>query len=341
MKGWALTDNKTLTEQEIAENVLTDSAIDYSKVKIIKSLITASDVLRYSGELSSQNVILGSYGIGIVTESGSNLFGLEKGKHVYIEPYKACGECYNCKNGEENKCSNLMIAGEDYSGFLADFAEVESGKLFLLPDSVTDQEALFVGHISLAISIIDKLGIQKGDYVAVIGANNLGNILSQLLIYYQAVPILISNNPDNIEIAKSSGIYYTLGENDNWQKEVSALTGGRMAKHVVYFSESNIHANKAFSVASFNADVAFTGDSYKNNLISFSQAIKKQLDIHCINASSGNTAASINLIANKAIDLTHLKLDSAKYDEVPQTFKYMAEKLETEGFVNETIVDLI
>ncbi|MBQ9103498.1 MAG: alcohol dehydrogenase catalytic domain-containing protein [Clostridia bacterium] len=342
MKGWKLKEEKSLALEELAETTSVDSTVDFSKVKITKALITTADVLRYIGDLDThEDVVLGSYGIGIISESGSNLFGLEKGKHVYVEPYKPCNECYNCKNGEEKKCSNLMIAGEDYDGFLADFAQVESSKLFLLPDSVSDYEALFIGHISLALSIIDKLGIQKGDYVAVIGANNLGIILSQLLIYYQAVPILISNYQDNIEIAKASGIYYTLGEGDNWQKEVSSLTGGRMAKHVVYFSESNIHANKAFSVASFNADVAFTGDSYKNNPISFSQAIKKQLDIHCINASSGNTAASINLIANKAIDLSHLKLDNAKYDAVPETLENMANKLAEDGLVVETIVDLI
>ena len=77
------------------------------------------------------------------------------------------------------------------------------------------------------------------------------------------------------------------------------------------------------------------------DLYPFSQAIKKQLDIHCINASSGNTAASINLIANKAIDLSHLKLDNAKYDAVPETLENMANKLAEDGLVVETIVDLI
>lgn len=341
MKGWKLKSEENLILEELTEVSPTETGADICKVKITKALITTSDVLRYMGELPCENVVLGSYGLGIVSDPGSNLFGLEKGKHVYVENYKPCTQCYNCKNGEENKCSNLQIAGEDYNGFLSDFVQIDSSKLFLLPESVSDYEALFIGHISLALSIIDKMGIQKGDYVAVIGASNLGIILSQLLIYYQAVPILISNYQENIDIAKNSGIYYTLGENDNWAKEVAALTGGRMAKHVVYFSESNIHANKAFAVASFNADLAFTGESYKNTPISFTQAIKKQLDIHCINASSGNTAASINLIANKAIDLSHLKLDTTTYDAVPETFEKMKQTLEEKEIVSETIIDLM
>ncbi len=354
MKGLKLIEPNKFIEEDVADVIDDDSnetvdnaeqdltfESDLSKVKITKAMITTSDVLRYNGEIDVKNVILGSYGVGVVLETGANMFGLEKGKHVYVEPYKSCNECYNCKNGEEQKCSNLLIAGEDYDGFLSDFVSVETSKLYLLPESVSDYEGLFIGHLSLALSIIDKLGIQKGDYVAVIGANNVGIILSELLIYYQAVPILISQYEENIEIAKKSGIYYTLNENDNWQKEVSSLTGGRMAKHVVYIAESNIPANKAFSLASFNADVAFTGEGYKTSSITFTQAIKKQLNIHCINASYGNTSASINLLVNKAIDLSHLKLDACNYSEAVSVFEQKNLEIQEKGHVSETVVDLI
>lgn len=338
MKGWKLKKPLKLEECELSEPADTGNL---SKVKITKALITLSDVLRFSGDIDTNDVVLGSYGIGIVSETNANLFGLEKGKHVYLESTNPCNECHNCKNGEHSKCSNLLTAGEDFNGFLCDFASVESDKLFVLPESVSDFEALFIGHISLAIAIVDKLSIQKGDYVAIIGANNFGNILAQLLIYYQAVPIVMSTQDEDVQIAKDSGIYYVLGQEDNWQREVASITGGRMTKSVVYISDCNIPANKAFALASFNADVAFTGVSSKNNTISFAQAIKKQLKINCINSGFGNTAASINLIANKALDLSHLKLDTSTYDAVPQTFSKMTEKLANDGKIYETVIDLI
>ncbi len=341
MKKLKLLEPNNFVFEDANDSSLEEISSENSKVKITKALITTPDVLRYAGELNANAVALGSYGIGVVMQSNANMFGIEQGKHVYVEPYKPCGECYSCKNGEEKKCSELLIAGEDYDGFLCDFVSTDNSKLYPLPESVSDYEGLFIGHISLALSIIDKLEIQKGDYVAVIGASNLGIILSELLIYYQAVPILISQYEKNIEIAKKSGIYYTLGADDNWQKEVSSLTGGRMAKHVVYFAESNIPANKAFSLASFNADVAFTGESFRTSSISFTQAIKKQLNIHCINASSGNTSASINILVNKAIDLSHLKLDSCSFNEVPEAFVAKKLEVEQEGIISETVVDLI
>ena len=338
MKGWKIINPFQLEESEIIEQ---ESSTSLSKVKITKALLTLSDVLRYKGEVDSEDRVLGSTGIGVVSETETNLFGLEKGKHVYIEPTRECGECVNCKAGEIEKCSNMQIAGENLDGFLSDFVSVDSGKLFILPESVRDLEALFINHISLALSVVDKLGIQKGDYVAIVGANNFGNILAQLLIYYQAVPIVVTYDEEDYNIAKDSGIYYVLGSEDNWQKEVSQITGGRMTNSVVYIADCNIPVAKAFSLASFNACIAYTGVSYKNASVSFAQAVKKQLQILCINNGFGNTAASINLIANKAINLSHLKLDSATYDSVPETLKNMSDTLDKEEKIYETVVDLV
>ena len=183
MKGWKIVKPFTIEEKELSEKAQQGSL---SKVKITKALIGLSDVLRFNGELDANNVVLGSSGIGIISETDTNLFGLEKGKHVYIAPAHECNECYNCKSGNNSKCSNIQIAGEDFDGFLCDFTEADVNKLYVLPESVPDLEALFIEHISLALSVVDKLGIEKGDYVSVVGANNFGNILAQLLIYYQA-----------------------------------------------------------------------------------------------------------------------------------------------------------
>ena len=337
MKGWKLIKPKTLKEEEFIDLNETQSL---SKVKITKSLINRADVLRYNGELETKQVFLGGSGIGIVVETDANLFGLEKGKRVYIEPTRECAECYNCKNGQYTDCSNIQIAGEDFNGFLSDFATAPADKLFLLPDSVSDIDALFLGHISTSLKIVDMLKIQKGDYVAIIGSDSFGIILSQLLIYYQAVPIVMTLDDYNYKLAKDSGIYYVLGKDDNWQKEVSTITGGRMAENVVYISDCNIPSSKAFSLAAHGASVVFTGTTY-NNTVAFMQAIKKQLNILCINNGFGNTASSINLLANKAIDLSNLNINKIRYEQVPQTFKSLNDTFENNDKTSEVIVEMI
>ena len=168
MKGWKISKPLSINEEELNEVIPSSSC---AKVKITKALVTLADVLRYKDELEGNNVVLGSAGVGVISETEANLFGLEKGKHVYIEPTRECKECFNCKDGSPSKCSNMQIAGIDFDGFLSDFVNVDTEKLFVLPDNIADMEALFIKHISLAISVVDKLNVQKGDYVAIIGAN--------------------------------------------------------------------------------------------------------------------------------------------------------------------------
>ena len=337
MKGWKLVKPFSLKEEEISEN----SESFKSKVKITKALISLSDILRFTGDIPAKEVILGSYGVGVISETETNFFGLEKGNRVYIEAYNPCNNCFNCISGETDKCSDLLIAGEDYDGFLSDFVKVNHEKIYLLPESVSDFDALFIGHISLAVSIVDKLGIDKGEYVSIIGTNNCSLILAQLLMYYQAVPIVMGVDESEIAAAKAAGIYYVFGPDDNWNKEVFSITGGRMTKSVVYFSDENTPVIKAFSVASYGASLVFTGVSYKNNPIAFSQAIKKQLNIYCINESAGNTETSINLLANKAVNLSYLKINTAKYDKTPEVFKELAESLEKDDDITETVIESV
>ena len=155
------------------------------------------------------------------------------------------------------------------------------------------------------------------------------------------MPIVCTIDKENYDIARKSGIYYLLGPEDNWQKEVAYITGGRMSKSVVYVSDCNIPPSKAFSLASYGADVAITGFHTKSASISFGSAVKKQLDIHCINSGYGNTSTSINLIANKAINLTHLPVNTAKYADVPDVFASLEKELESKEKITETVIDLM
>lgn len=333
MQGWHITAPERIEDRNIEESF---DVTTETKVMVTKALVTLNDALHFAkGE--PQNVP-GSYGIGLVSEPGQNLFDLKQGTRVYISPMVACGKCFNCNNNEPGKCSDLRIAGENFNGFLRNFVTTESSNLYYLPESVSDNDALFIEHISLSLSVIDKLDIQKGDHIVVIGANNFGNIFCQLLIYYQAVPILIDTDEENLQCAKNCGVYYTLGKDDNWVKEVSSITGGRMAKSVVYISDGDISPKNAFQLAGYNAHVAFTGLSGKNNSFSYTTAARKQLILHFVNTGYGYISSSINLIANRACNLKKLQIEECSYADVPEMFGKMAEKLSRGEKIYDTIV---
>lgn len=333
MKGYKLTAPFTLSEQELSENA---NGLAVSKVRLTKSLVTLADVLRFRGDIECKNIVLGSSGIGVISDAEANLFDLEKGTRVYIQSERPLSTVK--KNGA---LPQVAVAGENFDGFLCDFVSVDADNLFELPKSVSDHDALYIDHIARAITVIDSLDIQKGEYVAILGANNFGIILAELLIYYQAVPVLITDDKECEQIARNSGIYYVLSDEDSWQKDLITLTSGRLAEKVVYLSDSNITVSKAFTLSAFNASVAFTGTNNKTNPVSFNQAIKKQLTITCVNNGYGNTTTAINLLANKAINLSFLKTQPSTYLTVETSLKELSDQFEETGFITETIVDLV
>ena len=71
------------------------------------------------------------------------------------------------------------------------------------------------------------------------------------------------------------------------------------------------------------------------------QAVKKQLDIKFINSGYGYTASSINILANKAINISNLKLNKTTYENVPQTFTSLNDDLLNERKIYETVIEML
>lgn len=338
MKGWQINEAYDLVQVKRNETASLDKEV---KVKITKAMISPDDITMYNGDNKiSEPIIPCRSAIGIVVEAGENIYGVEAKTRVYLDPISSCGNCYSCTIGQPKDCFKFNIAGKNVDGFLKDFAVVPAEKVYQLPKSVSDTEALFIGYLSLAISVIDKLQIQKGEHVAVIGGNIIGNIIAQLLIYYQGVPMLIDDNESNLEIAKRSGIYYTLKADGRLEREVSELTGGRMTPKVVYVTSCGINTEMALKIARPNATVAFVGFNYFNTRINFSQAMNKQLRFYCITNGYGNAEASINLIANNAVNLSTFNLMKATSAEIPNVFKICDERMKSAQEVYNYVIDM-
>ncbi len=324
MLGLQFTKQGKITEvnkMEICESV------ESSKIKITKVLLTPEDFATLKGDEDvTYPIIPGRIAIGQISDA-SDFAYLKKGERVYVNSVTNCGECVNCLSGNEENCSNFKRSGKEISGFLRDFAVLDNSRLYALPTTVKDSEAVFIDYIAIAIATIDKLNISKGEHVAVIGGGFLGLLLSMLIIYYQGVPILIDGDHANLEKARSSGIYYNLFSDNKLEKEVAELTGGHMAQKVVYITDSNINTDVALKLASYNAKVGFVGFSSPNLKVNFNTAMKKQLKFYCVTHGYGYTEQAINLIANKVIDLAPFKLNPVKYEDCIDAIKDVSKSL--------------
>lgn len=315
MNGWQINTNGKI--EKISRTEMLNS-VDSLKVKITRALITEEDIALISGEGKAATfpLIPGRMAIGQITDLASPSEYLAKGAKVCISAARSCGNCYHCLDGKDKQCFDFKIAGVNADGFLKDFAVLTTEDVFPLPPSVKETDAIYLEYIALALSVIDKLHIEKGQHVAIIGATVFGCILSQLIIYYQGVPILIDDEEEGLLTAKKSGIYYTLKVTPKIEVDVGALTGGRMISKVVFSSRANSPVDLAFKIASPFAEIAFAGFSYPSIKAPLQIALKKQLTCKAITNGFGNYETAINVLANKAVDLSHYALPLTKMEDI-------------------------
>ena len=121
-------------------------------VKVTCSTICSSDIHIKHGTVprARQDNILGHEFVGQIVEAGSAVKKFKVGDRVSVNVETFCGDCYYCKRGYVNNCVHGgWELGCRIDGGQAEYTRIPLADqgLTLIPDSVTDEEALFNGDI--------------------------------------------------------------------------------------------------------------------------------------------------------------------------------------------------
>jgi threonine dehydrogenase-like Zn-dependent dehydrogenase len=122
--------------------------------------------------------ILGHEFVGEVIQGGDELLG----KRVVGEINVACQECDFCQKGIPSQCRNRTTVGiVRHPGAFADYLALAARNLHVVPDEVSDDEAVFVEPLAAALQITEALHISPRDRVVVLGVGKLGMLVAQVL----------------------------------------------------------------------------------------------------------------------------------------------------------------
>jgi threonine dehydrogenase-like Zn-dependent dehydrogenase len=124
--------------------------------------------------------VLGHEFVGEVVEAPGNEDWV--GERVVGEINITCGECSACRAGRSHHCENrtaLGIQGRD--GVFADYFTLPVANLHRVPESVSDDAAVFTEPLAAALEIQEQVHIQPGMKVLVMGAGRLGMLIAQTL----------------------------------------------------------------------------------------------------------------------------------------------------------------
>lgn len=176
-------------------------------IRITLASICSSDLHIKHGSVPKAVVgtTIGHEMVGIIEAVGKDITNVKPGDRVTVNVETFCGDCFFCKNGYVNNCTDEnggWALGCRIDGGQAEYVRVpfaDTG-LNIIPDSVTDEQALFVGDVLATGYWATRISeITEDDTVLVIGAGPTG-ICTLLCVMLKKPKKIIVCETDNNRI---------------------------------------------------------------------------------------------------------------------------------------------
>ncbi len=194
----------TLSVDEIPIPERSDEAL----VRVVRSGICNTDLEIIRGYSGFEGTI-GHEFVGVVERSDDvpHLVG----RRVVGEINAGCGECVLCTSGDPRHCparTVLGIVGRD--GAHADFLQLPSRNLLEVPDSVTDEQAVFAEPLAAAYGITEQVAVETESKVVIVGDGKLGLLCAMSLALHSQNVTIVGKHRTKIAIAERSGVMGVL-----------------------------------------------------------------------------------------------------------------------------------
>ena len=238
------------------------------------------------------------------------------GKRVVGEINCGCGQCDWCAQGLERHCFNRSTLGIwQREGCFAEYVCLPEKNLLVIPDNVTDEEAVFVEPLAAALEILEQVHIPPYKKVIVLGDGTLGLIIALALNAAGLDITLVGKHEEKLNIAKAQGVKTELLNNLKIEKAydfvveaTGSITGFETSLALTkprgtLILKSTIAASKEFNLAPIVID-----------------------EITVLGSRCGQFAPALRMLEQKRIDVKPLISDIYAIDDSIAAFERNKEK---------------
>lgn len=148
------------------------------------------------GFIATPNTILGHELAGEVVAIGSGVKTLQTGDRVVVNPNDYCGTCQYCKINLPNQCENLAALGIHVNGGFAKYCRVSEKVCHKISSSVPPDIAAFAEPLACVINGTQKIRVQPGETVVVLGAGPIGLLFLQMFKASGASKVIVSETSE-------------------------------------------------------------------------------------------------------------------------------------------------
>lgn len=206
-------------------------------VRVVACGVCASDAMPWYLEAKTP-AVLGHEPAGVVERVTVGVEGLEEGDRVFFHHHVPCMECRACHRGFYTSCRRFRKTALDpggYSEFVRVPAEHVRLDVLTLPDTVSDEAAVFVEPLACSLRAFKKLAVEPGSSLWILGAGPMGLLNIRLARHFGADPIIVSEPlAGRRRWAKAAGADVVLDPGSlEFSRELEDATEGWGAENVL------------------------------------------------------------------------------------------------------------
>ncbi len=304
-------------------------------VKITMSSICTSDlhITKNAVPRAIEETTLGHEFVGEVVKVGSAVKKLKPNDRVAANCITFCGECFYCKRGFINNCENGgWEIGCRIDGCQAEYVRVpyaDTG-LSIIPDNVSDEDALFTGDIlSSGYFGAELCEIKPGDTIAVIGAGPVGLCAMMCAKIFGASKVIAIDIDENrLAIAKEHCLadVFINPSNQDAESIVKSETENRGADGVIEAAGGENTFQTAWKIARANAIVAVVAMYEKNQILPLPSMYGKNLIFKTGGVDAIHCDKLLKLIEQKKISTNFLITHKFPLNDIIKAYEVFEKK---------------
>lgn len=168
---------------------------------------------------------------GTIVEVGKDIKNFKIGDRVTIPFVAGCGNCGECKSGNQQVCDHQSQPGFTHHGSFAEYVALDYAdtNLVKLPEGINDETAATLGcrFITSFRAIVAQGKVSEGQHVAIHGCGGVGLSAIMIANALGAQVTAIDINNETLELAKQLGANSIINaKNSNVVEAIKDITKG-------------------------------------------------------------------------------------------------------------------
>lgn len=306
-------------------------------VRITLGSICTSDLHIKHGSVprAVPGITVGHEMVGVVEQVGADVKSVKVGDRVTVNVETYCGECYFCKHGYVNNCTDKnggWALGCRIDGGQTEFVRVPYADQGLerIPDNVSNEQALFVGDILATGFWAARISeITPEDTILLIGAGPTGICTLVCAMLKQPKRIIVcEKSPERIMFVREHYPEVLVVEPENCKDFVLENSDHGGADVVIEVAGASDTFQLAWQCARPNAIVTVVALYDKPQILPLPDMYGKNLTFKTGGVDGCDCAEILQLISEGKIDTTPLITHRFPLAQIEEAYRIFENRLD-------------